>query len=98
MIEFSGSSNIQRGWKDHQGLIHNTYHGGNIETGHHVICVIQEDVAKQFAFPNFTTPIEGTLREVLYNDISPRDKISLDGWGITKSKSGGLSIFLKTGL
>ena len=35
--EFSVSSNIQRGCKDYQGVIHNTYHGENIETDHHVI-------------------------------------------------------------
>ena len=39
-----------------------------------------------------------TMREVLGNDISPRYKISLNGLGITKVKSGGFSIMLKTGL
>ena len=30
-----------------------------------------EDMEKQFAFPNFTTPVAGTLREVLENDTTP---------------------------
>ena len=32
MKELSGNCNIQRCWKEHQGVIHNTYHDGNIET------------------------------------------------------------------
>ena len=31
MKEFSSGS-AHKWWKDYQGLIHNTYHGGNIET------------------------------------------------------------------
>ena len=57
-----------------------------------------EDVAKHLAFPDFTTPIPGTLREVLDNNIAPRYKISLNGLVITKCKAGGLSMMLKTGL
>ena len=55
-------------------------------------------MAKYFAFPNFTTPMPGTLREVLDNNMSPRDKISLDGLGVKKVKSGGLSMMLKIGM
>ena len=84
LTEFSGSSNIQISWKDYQGIIHNTYHGGNIENDHHVICSMPEDVAKHFALPNFTTPMPGTLREVLDSDIATRDKIALNGLGIKK--------------
>ena len=84
--EFSGSSHIHRGWKDYQGVIRNTYYGRNIETDHHVICSIPEDMANHFALPNFTTPIPGTLMEVLDNDIAPRDKISLNGLVMTKIK------------
>ena len=57
-----------------------------------------EDVAQHFAFPNFTTPTPGTLREVLDNYMAPRDKISLNRLGMTKVKSGGLSMMLKTGM
>ena len=57
-----------------------------------------EDLAKYFSSPNFTTPTPGTLREVLDNEISPRDKIYLNGLGITKGNAGGLSMMLKTGL
>ena len=57
-----------------------------------------EDVVKHFAFPNFTTPMPGTLRGFLDNDIAPRDKISLNGLGIKKVKAVGLSKILKTGL
>ena len=57
-----------------------------------------EDAEKHFAFPNFTTPMPGTLREVLENDIAPREKIYLNGLGITKGKSGGLFMMMETGL
>ena len=96
--EFSGSSNIKIGWKGYQGVINNTYHGVNIETDHHVIRSMLEDLAKHFVFPNFTAPMPGTLREVINNDIAPGEKISLNGLVITKVKSIGLSVILKTGL
>ena len=98
LIDFSVSSNIQRVWKDYQGLIHNTYNGGNIETDHHVICSMPEDMTNHFSFPNFTTAMPGMLREVIDNGIAPREKISLNGLGMKKVKSGGLSMILKTGL
>ena len=34
---FPVSMNIQRVWKDYQGLFHNIYYGGHIETYHHFI-------------------------------------------------------------
>ena len=37
MKKLSGCSNLHRVWKGYQGVIHKTYHGGNIETDHHVI-------------------------------------------------------------
>ena len=89
MKEFSGSSNIHRVWKDYQGVISNTYHGGNIETDHNIIGLIPEDAEKHFAFPNFTTPVPGMMREVLDNDTTLRDNISLNGLGMKKGKSGG---------
>ena len=55
-------------------------------------------MANHCAFPNFTTPIPGTLREALDNDITLRDKNPLNGLGITKGKSGGLCMMLKTGM
>ena len=84
---FYESRNIQIGWKYYQGVIHNTYHGGNIETYHVVICSMLEDVTKHFAFHNFTTPGKGTLKEVIDNDTTPRDKISLIELVMTKGKS-----------
>ena len=57
-----------------------------------------EDVAKQSVLTNFNTPMPGTLKEVLNNDISPREKISLNGLGMTKGKYGGLYMMLRTGL
>ena len=86
---FSGSINIQRGWKHYHRVINNTYHGGHIETDHHVICLMPEDVENHFELPNFTTPIPGALREVLDNDITPRENIYLNGLGMTKGKAGG---------
>ena len=54
-----------------------------------------EDVAKQFEFPNFTTLMPSTLREVLENDMAPREQISLNGLGIIKGKAEGLYMMLK---
>ena len=68
---------------------------GHIETDHHVILLITEDVAKHFVLSNLTTLMSGTLREVLENCITPRDNISINGLGIKKSKAGGLYTMLK---
>ena len=57
-----------------------------------------EDMAKHFPFPKFTAPSPGTLSKVLDNEITPRDKISLNGLGMKKGKAGGLSMMLKTGM
>ena len=55
-----------------------------------------EGVSKHSSLPNFTTPVPGTLRGVLYNYTTTRDKNSLNGLGIIKGGSGGLSMMLKT--
>ena len=89
---------MNKSWKYCQELINNTYHGGHIETDNHFICSIPEDVADPFAFPNFTTPVKEILREVLDNDTTPRDKISLNGLGMKKVEFRVVSIMLKTGM
>ena len=91
---FSGSAHKQ--WKDYQGIIHNTYNGGNIETDQHVICLIPEDVENLFAFPNLTTPVIGTLGEVLYNGNTKRDKSYLNGFGTKKDESRGVPMMMTT--
>ena len=73
--EFSSDS-THKGWNNHHGVIHNTYHGGNFETDHHVILSISEDVANHFEFPNFTTPVPGTLREALDNNTTAIEKVT----------------------
>ena len=60
--------------------------------------MIPEDVASPYAFPNFSTLVSGMLREVLDNDNTTRDIFLLNGSGITKGKSGGVSMMLKTGM
>ena len=85
-----------KGWHYYQGVIHDTYNVGHIEIDHHVIFLMPEDVSKHFLFPNFKAPVPGTLREVLDNDTTPRDKISLNGLGTKKRKSGGASMMMKT--
>ena len=57
-----------------------------------------EDVVEHFVLPDSTTSMPGTPREVLENDITPRDEISLNGLGMKKGKSGGLSMMSKTGM
>ena len=59
---------------------------------------MSEDVAKHFLFPNFTTPVPGTMREVLGNDTTLREKISFNGFVITRIKSVGASMMLRTGM
>ena len=49
-------------------------------------------------FHNFTTPVPGTLREVLDNDNATRDESCLNGLGMKKVESGGVSMMLKTGM
>ena len=38
------------------------------------------------------------MREIIDNDTTTRDKISINGLGMKKSKSGGVYIILKTGI
>ena len=56
------------------------------------------DVANHFAFPNFTTPVLGTVRGVLGNNITPREKFYLNGLGTIKGEYGGVSMVMKTGM
>ena len=46
-----------------------------------------EVVANHFGLPNFTTPVTGALMEVLENENTPIDKISVNGLGMKKVKS-----------
>ena len=57
-----------------------------------------EDAARQFILLNITTPVPGTLMEVIDNAITIRYKTPLNGLGTTKGKSGGAYIILKIGL
>ena len=98
MKEFSGSSNIQIGWKYYQGFIHNIYHGINIETDHQFTHSMPEYVAKHFVFPKFTASGPGTFREVIDNDTTTRDKMSLNGLKATKGQPISVSMMLKTGM
>ena len=93
--EFS-SGGSHKGWNDYQVIVHNTYHGGKIETYHHFICSMPEDISKHFALPNFTAPVSETLKEVIYNFTTTRDKFILNGLGVTKVKYGGVSVIMKT--
>ena len=95
---FFSSGITHKEWKDYQGIVHNTYHGENIETDHHVICLMPEDSEKHFVLPNFIIPVPGTLRGVLDNNATTRDKSYLNGLNMTKGESGGVSMMLKTGM
>ena len=57
-----------------------------------------EDTAKHPTLPNFTTPVPGMPRKVLDNYTTTRDKVFLNGLGMTKVKPGGTSMMLKIGL
>ena len=67
---FSGSAH--KGWKYYQGVTHNTYHDGNIETDQRVICSMPEDVSKYFLLPSSIALVSGTLIEVLDNITTTR--------------------------
>ena len=47
---------------------------------------------------NFTSAVSGTLREVLDNDTTTRDKFTLKGFRVTKGRFGCVDIVLKTGM
>ena len=51
---------------------------------------------KHFELPNFITPVPGTLRDVLDNNTTTRDKSYLNGLGIRKYEPRGVSIMMKT--
>ena len=57
-----------------------------------------EDVSRHLALPNFSTPVTGMPREVVDNETTPRDKISLNVLGTKKVKYGGTYMMLKTGM
>ena len=57
-----------------------------------------EYVAKHFVFPKFTASGPGTFREVIDNDTTTRDKMSLNGLKATKGQPISLSMMLKTGM
>ena len=78
------SGGTHKGCKYYLGVIHNNFHGGNIEIDHHVICSTPEDMSNQFAFHHLTTPVSGTPREVIDNATTTREKIYLNGLGMTK--------------
>ena len=60
-------------------VINNTYHSGHVKTDHRVICLIPENVTKNFTLPKLTVPVSGTLSKIIENDTKTRDKIPLNG-------------------
>ena len=45
--------------------------------------------------PKFTASVSGTLREILENHTTTRDKTPLKGLGATEGESGGVSVMLE---
>ena len=43
-----------------------------------------------FELPKFNDSVPRTLQEVIDNDTKTRDKMSLNGLGVTKGESGGV--------
>ena len=76
-------------------VIYNIYHGGNIETSHHVLFLMPEDVANNYVLPNFAIPGLGALRGVLDNYITTRDQMSLNGLWVKKLQSMKLFVMLQ---
>ena len=46
-----------------------------------------EDIKNKFMLPKFADPVPGTLREILDNGTTTRDKIPPNGLGVTKGQS-----------
>ena len=59
---------------------------------------MSEDVENHFTFPNLATPVPGTLMEVLDNNTTTRDKSYLNGLGMVKGESRGVSMMMKIGM
>ena len=55
-------------------------------------------MAEHFFSPTFTTLVPGSLRKVLYNYTTTRDKIYLNGLGMTKGESGGFYMMMIKGM
>ena len=72
-----GIKELSGGWKNYQGGINNTCHSRHIETNHRFIYSILEDAENHFYFPNVATSVSGTLREVLDNECTTKNKIPL---------------------
>ena len=54
-----------------------------------------EDSEKHFVLPNFIISVSGTLRGVLDNNATTRDKSYLNDLGTKKGEPGGVSMILK---
>ena len=78
-LEYFSRIGTHKGWKDYQGVIHNTYQSGHIEADQHVILYISEDVSKHFDFPKFTPPGPGNTKKVLDSDTKMIDIMYLYG-------------------
>ena len=52
---------------------------------------------KSINFPNFATPVPGTLRGVLDKYTTTRENIYPNGLETSKGESGGASMMMKTG-
>ena len=78
-------------WKNYQRVINNTHNIGNIKTYHHFICLIPE-------VPKFTALFTGTLREIIVNDTTTIDKVSLNWLGVTVCEFRGVYMMLKIGI
>ena len=57
-----------------------------------------EDVVKKFSFPNFTSPMPGTLSKVLDKGMALRYKISLNGLGVQIGEPLSVSMITRTGM
>ena len=52
---------------------------------------------KALFFPDFATPVPGTLREVLDKYTTTRERIYPNALETSKGESGGASMMMKTG-
>ena len=94
-LKYLSRLRTHKGWKYYQGVVHNTYHSGNIETYHHVMFLMTEEIENQIVFSAFTDPGPVTLRGVMENDTTTRDKISFNWLILKKDEFGSVSMMLK---
>ena len=55
----------------HQTTLQNICHGGAIETGHRLVCLLQPIIGQHFSIPDTTVDTPAAMSPFIYHDIAP---------------------------